>query len=147
MTAMELSYIAGLWDGEGCFTIGLSPKKNRRKSPYWFAVASICMTDKTAIKFIQQLFGGSIGCYTRKGVGKDVYEWKLWSRKASAFASRLLPFLKVKNRAARILISFQKYVDRLNTRYVGGKLLTVTDKRHREKFRQRIKLENRRGKV
>jgi len=147
MTSSELAYIAGLWDGEGCFCIGLSPKKNRRKSPYWFAVASICMTDKSALRLLRKHFGGTINCYSRKGVSKDVYEWKLWSRKAAAFAHKILPYLRIKTKVANILFRFQWYINTMNRHYGGGKLLTKADMLKRERFRQAIKKENHRGKI
>jgi len=148
VTSLQLSYIAGLWDGEGCFCIGLKTKnKNKRASPYWFAVASICMTDSIAIKQIQKLFGGAIGKYKRKGICKDVYEWKLWSRKAAKFAKAILPYLKLKIKAARLLIDFQNYLDRAGTANIGPILLTKRDMQNRERYRQRMKKENKRGKV
>ncbi len=51
-----LSYLAGLWDGEGCFTISYVATKARRISPYWGAVASINMTDRIPLDILAETF-------------------------------------------------------------------------------------------
>jgi hypothetical protein len=143
----SLSYFAGLWDGEGCFTILYVAKKRRRKSPYWAAVASICQTDRAAISALQKKFGGKIHKRKRSGHWKDVYEWRLWSYGAKRLAEKLLPYLLIKQHAAEILIAFQTYITKQSTYYGGGRLLTKRDMRRRTSFRAQIRRENRRGKI
>jgi len=142
---IELAYIAGLWDGEGCFTIGYTKVKRRRKSPYWYAIASICMTDRRALDILHNIYGGRVYKHYNKGVKKDVYHWKLWSRKASAFADSIYEFLVIKKEAANLLILFQNHMD--NFKGGGGKLLSEQEISFRNDLYKRMKGLNHRGKV
>jgi hypothetical protein len=144
----DIAYLAGLWDGEGCFTIGYTAIKRRRLSPYWYAVASICMTERGGIELLQQIFGGTIHTRQRDEGLKPVYEWKLWSLKAKHLAETLLPHLRVKQNAAKTLINFQTYVTQQSAEFAhGGNVLTQEDMQRRDAFRQEIKGWNHRGKV
>lgn len=147
VSEIELAYCAGIWDGEGCFCIGYSPVKLRRKSEYWFLVASICMTDPQPLRKLSKLFGGNLHCYARKGVHKSVWEWKLWSRRAANFALALLPYLTVKKKQARLAIKFQSYITSKCCHGGKGNALTLVDKVKRIQFHQKMKTLNHRGKL
>ncbi len=81
-----------------------------------------------------------------------MYEWKCWSLKAKNFAETLLPWLRVKDRQAIVLIDFQDYVTSQSRLYTHGEtfrgsVLTEDDKAKRASFRARIQELNKRGKV
>jgi hypothetical protein len=148
-----LAYLAGLWDGEGCFTISYVKAKAHRVSPYWGAVASICMTNRIPLDILSETFGGVPHLRLRAGVEyKDIYEWKLWSLKAKNFAELLLPWLRIKDRQAKVLIDFQNHINTQGTLYTHGEtfkgcVLTKEDIITRTAFRAEIQRLNKRGKV
>jgi len=98
MHKTDISYVAGLFDGEGTIVI-------QRDNGYSLR-CSIENTDRAVIKWLEDNFGGS----TRevKGVRKRKWQWVIRCRDAWRFLLLVRPYLKIKDAQARIAIAFQE---------------------------------------
>jgi hypothetical protein len=86
VSIMDLSWIAGLLEGEGCF---------HSKKKYGYPLVTCAMTDEDVILRLQNLLGGSI--YTKtldpRGTYKTAYRWEIQGGKAAGIMMTLYPFL------------------------------------------------------
>jgi len=107
VSSIDLSYIAGILDGEGTIIV----QKNRQ------LVVQITQNDKDLLLFIQNLLGGSISGTTRK-TGNVQYMLGWCSVNAQAVLRELLNYLHLRKSKARLGILYQ---DMLNSRNHNGK--------------------------
>lgn len=110
MKPTEAAYIAGLMDGEGCFTIF---KQVNSLIPNGFAYGiriEFCMCDRDPIELIGRLFDRPIS--TRKlRSGRTAYKVVLHATAAAAFTKRILPHLRGKREQAKLLLTvFEKHL-------------------------------------
>ncbi|SRR5579885_397140 len=108
LTAETLSYIAGIFDGEGY--VGII--RHQSENDFWpcfmprFVVA---MTDKESIDWLKQETGiGAVSRVEAKGNRKDSYHWRLRICEMREFVPLLVPYLKLKRRRAELLLEFLK---------------------------------------
>lgn len=101
----ELSYFAGLLDGEGCFQIARQKPPNPREAVRYKAVLSVGMTAREAIVELAMTFGGKVEPQGGKGRrGRRVaYRWRLNCGDAVRVSRLLLPYLRVKRREAELV--------------------------------------------
>lgn len=128
--------MAGIMDGEGCFTICRSFNNDREGntlfSQYRYQ-ARICITNtsETLLKWVTDNFGGSYrfkpnaGNFENSGL---IGEWNFTggNKAMEKFLLSLLPYLVIKKDQAKILIEF----NRLHLQKAGAK---------REKMYQKVK--------
>ena len=112
---MELSYAAGLFDGEG--TIGVDVAYiDRPSKPYTRSQlrVAITMTHLPTIQLFHTQFGGSISrCDSANRRNKNhriVYTWLVWSNLAANFLRDILPYLITKKEEAILAIEFQDHI-------------------------------------
>ncbi len=97
---LDLIYLAGLLDGEGCFYITFI---NHSARP----VVSLQMTHRGVVEWSASLLG--VGFQGSRRLNKpahhaDQYGWKTSGRRAGLLCARLLPYLRVKAEQARLVI-------------------------------------------
>lgn len=101
MTKLELSYLAGLFDGEGLAGVYIiSRKKSITRKPYKTAapLLQLRMTDKDPVIAFSKL-GGWFGSSKAAPGGKGpIWESRLSHRVALKAAKMLLPFCKNKSK-------------------------------------------------
>lgn len=102
-TQSQISYLAGIIDGEGTFYIGYSCKK-------WGSRMYVVNTDKRLIDWLKNTFGGLV--YTRNSLKnpawKTKYEWILEKAKIPPICEVILPYLICKKEQAELMIKFRK---------------------------------------
>lgn len=103
-------YLAGLYDGEGCFMIALSEGNGGTK---YSAQIRLAMTDKDTIDWVAQQFGRTSERHglSQKvsGKAKPMYRIVLQNIEAMmSFIEQVRPFLRVKARAADLVYEFCK---------------------------------------
>lgn len=123
--ALLMSYLAGLFDGEGSFCICRQPStksKDGHENIYLHPLVRIGMTNKDVVKMIHETF--KVGKFYNEGVRKDrpsykyMYRWNVGSRKECIeVIEKLLPYLKVKKRQAELVLKFCKEWKDANIRY------------------------------
>lgn len=136
------SYLAGVWDADGCF--GISKRCGRWESYQPFA--SIGLADPKA-EIIFDLLKGNFNfkhLHTwhrerRNPNHKTVYRWGLYSQQACDFAKILEPYLIIKKERAQILMEWPKIENKLtfNAR------IPIHEKQ--TQLFERMKIFNRRG--
>ena len=97
---LDISYIAGFVDGEGCISIyGLKDVR-----------LSIVNTNLEILKDIQEYFGyGQIRKKSRTPkdkVRKVAYTYEVWGRQTQKILEQLLPYLRQKQRQAQVALEF-----------------------------------------
>jgi hypothetical protein len=106
-TETELSYLAGIVDGEGCISIATSNRS------YHVLRLGVGNTSLIPLEMLQSAFGGPI--YDRKpvskldgsGLRKQQYYWLLQNAAAARALSRLIPHLRIKLTQAQIALEFE----------------------------------------
>ncbi len=102
---LNLDYIAGFVDGEGCVSLPRDPRKGPR-----FILTN---TDKELLEDIRSFFGGPGRISEKKGLnawgnprGKRCYQWICWNRHAETVLRALVPYLHLKQSEARLALEW-----------------------------------------
>jgi hypothetical protein len=118
---MELAYIAGFFDGEGCVGIR-KPSKTATHSAY----ATIGQNRPEVLRQIQVQFGGNL----RYAPQNHVWNYQLSARKAIAFLKAIEPYTIVKKQ--EILLVLQAFEEMTFNKKAGvPKHLTELRERNR----------------
>ena len=104
MQIIEIAYIAGLFDGEGCITCKKKPTKraDRKGKVYnqWYIRCEIAMTDKEVISWLHETLGFGWSAekrYSKRPKNyKRQWRWCCGYRDALTFAKLIWPFAQVK---------------------------------------------------
>lgn len=103
---MDLRYVAGLVDGEGCITL-IRQKANGGASLGYRPILQVALVYKPVVVMLQTAFGGYVKHYVRKNPKHRNYAmWKLYGRQAVDLVRELEPFLIIKKKEAQLLIAF-----------------------------------------
>jgi hypothetical protein len=102
-TRDELIWIAGFWDGEGCFTIQRA-KHVYDQFAYFQGRATIGLIQREPLELLAARFGGTVHPQRRKETGRVYHFWGAYGKRALAFVKAVRPFLRVKCRQADILL-------------------------------------------
>ena len=108
MEEEEISYLAGLFDGEGSVTYKKywEYKKNKKKKyKCWRIVLEMAMTDKPTICYVLKTL--KIGTVLLKPRGKHKMQWK-WRcghRKAYEVAKMFLPYAITKRKKLKQIVN------------------------------------------
>ena len=102
----DLSYLAGMFDGEGCISISHGAKS-------WNLSCYVTMAGEYIPRLFQFHFGGSIH-HRKHNPAKvqwhDYYKWQIAANKAATFLEELLPYLRLKRPQAELAIKFQRRI-------------------------------------
>ncbi|MCK4307123.1 hypothetical protein KAW50_02725 [candidate division WOR-3 bacterium] len=133
----EIIYLAGLLDGEGCFTIDRYKNPKLRYNPK----IVLQWTENKLSGLLREKFGGDLHKVApRKDFPnrKPQYRWQIQNNTLRRLLPSLIPFLKVKHRQARILDSF--FREKKSDGY--GKGLPLKELDRRERLYQKIRTLN-----
>lgn len=137
---LELAYLAGIIDGEGCITINLRHPRDGRSIRHDLNV-QCNMQNQKAILLLGQIFGGLKNYRVKdKKSNKIVYEWRVSNRKAYECLKQLFPYLRVKKEQALLGIEFhEKCMDIKRIGKFGGeRKLTTEELEIRTKYRRKL---------
>jgi len=106
----ELSYTAGIVDGEGCITIGKVKRQKMKRGCYFYLDVRVVNTNEWLLQWLRFSYGGTIYKQTgkRNANWKDSWVWIIGDRHALAFLELILPYLKIKRPQAELAMQFQK---------------------------------------
>ena len=136
----QKSYIAGLFDGDGCITIRkYFPKK--MKSPSYCAHISLINCNKSILLFLKKQFGGCVTLLSRNKnpLWNNCYQLQISSDKGINFIKFFYNFLVIKQEQASLIIEFQKEIRSIGRKY-GVKGLPVNVLLSREKYKKQLSL-------
>jgi hypothetical protein len=110
MKKINLQYLAGFIDGEGCITIDKLTRKNKTNNKKCFKL-SMSITN-TYIKIIEEIHN-QFGRYLIKlqePKGCKKYKKVIWEQShAVKMVKKLLPYLRLKRKQAKLLIAYWNY--------------------------------------
>ena len=109
MKAVDLAYVAGLFDGEGCVCLATSGKTATGKQRIQLVV-NLANTNEWITQWLKFNFGGQVykdKISKRIVFRSDAWRWQLRSRQATLFLELILPYLKLKKPQAQLAIQFQ----------------------------------------
>ncbi len=95
---MNLAYVAGLFDGEGCVNFYYHGKGTI--VPRIF----ITNTNKELLEDLKNAFGGWVGAHKKHTGWKQGWQWTLSNSKAVAFLEKIQPWVRIKDK--QILLAF-----------------------------------------
>lgn len=121
MDALELAWIAGFFDGEGCVAISV-----QKQTKMWLEL-SVQNTYKEAVDRLQEAFPGHYRDFLPRAGRMRVWEWKVTGFYAAAFAEAVLPYALVKREQLRLAVAFYRQPWRRQTPGRGGAVTYRTD--------------------
>ena len=95
---VTLSYLAGVFDGEGCVSVSIQKKNTCLLS------VSVVMTDRQAVDLFFEVFGGSFKIRndnTKKGKSKTVYTWKIYNAESAGALGVFSKYCRVKKEVSK----------------------------------------------
>lgn len=138
MSTMELSYIAGVFDSEGCVRINRrvrygKPGEARKACEMYILYTQITNLDPRLVYPLKEMFGGSVQIGTHKNPRqRNTFIWMASSRDALSFLKAIRPWLVSKADQADIAIDFQS-AKRRHGKPKGG-LPTRIRERERQQY-------------
>jgi hypothetical protein len=141
MSPLDLSYMAGLVDGEGNISlswVGCVGKQNLHPN------IAIANSNRDVLEWVLIVVGwGGISTKPRNNPKwKDAYSWRINGHLAIQFAKALLPYLKIKRIQAETLIEFEKTIQLKEFRHK----LPPEVRAERERIKAKMTILNMRGK-
>lgn len=106
MKKVDLAYLAGLFDGEGCIHIAQTKGQKHKRGKGNELRIFLSSTDEWVCQTFKMAFGGSIWEYANSA-NTQQYSWQLACKKALPFLEILLPYLRLKRPQAEIAVAFQ----------------------------------------
>lgn len=99
-TDIELAYVAGFFDGEGC--VYLNALKNGGAS----LRVKISQKDKRPLEYIRSIFGGSVCVSRNKKWATECWNWSVSAAQGERFLKLVQPFCLVKKEAIEIGLEY-----------------------------------------
>ena len=145
MKNYSLDYLAGIFDGEGYFTIRKSIPTNSKmgKRPMRLqAVVSVTITEKYICDAFAKEFGGYVRVFGKqRKTHHNIYHiWNLTGPKIVDFCNKLLPILTIKKERAQLIRKFQ-----LLKISIGNQPITDVDYNKSVKMYTKFRKLNKRG--
>ncbi len=131
MNKIDLAYIAGFIDGEGC--IGILKRQRKNFSPEYHIYVSVGQKDAQILDWLAKNYSGAIHHVKRDGS----YMWNLSYNNAYNFLKQILPYLKYKKPQAQLALSFYEQTDHRG-KGMGGRL-TQPEINRREELLLKLK--------
>ena len=119
MSPEEAAWQAGIVDGEGCLTIARQIRKNR-PSPAFRVTIQVANTNVDLLDPFVQAWGGNL--YNHKEFRNewaDAYTWHCPDAKAKLFLETMLPYLRGKDKQAKLLLAFIADKKKFNRHPIG----------------------------
>lgn len=99
---VDVAYVAGLIDGDGCIRFQSRKKGRRRRQPE-VSVSNNCLD---VLKWLEERFGGRIYCERRRG-RRLSYSWRVFRKdEVRRLLVKVLPYLKVRRRQAELVLYY-----------------------------------------
>lgn len=133
MKVAVAAYIAGIFDGEGCFYIERYKTPQNPMGFYYRVMATLTMCDKTTIDFICAATGKAFQV-KRLPSGRTAYKVDWRNSIATEFIRQILPYLIGKKEQAEWCIKFNETVAPGR-----GRIFTADDAVVCEEIRQMLK--------
>ena len=107
---IELAYLAGFFDGEGCIMIQRAGKLyGAERNLRFYVRVSVVNTNSINLYRFSELFGGHVSeTFSKIPSHKNIYTWQISGKSAANFLLVIQPFLKMKYDQAELALEFQR---------------------------------------
>lgn len=124
MKNYSIDYLAGIFDGEGFFTIRKAAPKNIKmgKRPLRLqAMVSVTITEKYICDAFEKEFGGYVRSHgkPKKKTHNHYWVWNLTGPKIIDFCEKLIPILTIKRSRAELIMEFQTLKSSIGNQPIG----------------------------
>lgn len=110
-TNEQLSYLAGIIDGEGSICVDLQRANGKaRKHDYYCLRLSIVNTNKELMDWLKQTFEGNYYAQKKHAGKKQCYTYRLFGDKLLNVIIACLPYFIIKRQQAELVQEFRKTV-------------------------------------
>jgi len=135
--AVQLAYMAGIFDGEGTFSITKTQPKGYT-NPRYSGRVMIGMVEREVIELFANRYGGSV-LVERVPGRKLVFRWKKVgdSENTAIVVKELLPFLIAKRKQAELLLEY--IISKKSTGFQRNQGVPLSELQRREDFYLRMK--------
>lgn len=146
---LDIRYIAGLFDGEGCVHIPVQRRADLRVPNYGIR-AVFCLTNQEVVRAIAEQYGVKF-CRLNKSKANvkwaDAYQVQICGNKAANLFREMLPYLIVKRQCVNVALTLQDDIVRYRrsdwVRFTAEEMQAIID--YREGLRLQLKALNMRG--
>ena len=140
----DLSYAAGIVDGEGCLMAERSKRQRKSGNCHinYVPTVKVAMTDQVVIGWLYNLFGGDTGIIQPHIKNYKIqYTWRIRCKPAIEFIKIIKPYLKAKKLQAEVFVAFEKTLtnNRPSTGRWGAELLDPNVQSQKEKLYNLLK--------
>lgn len=147
VSALDASYAAGFFDGEGCVAIYERAARHSGEgavSPNFYVTVNMTNTHLGVLQHIRERIGGTVANFVRgKGKRRATYRWIASSKEASHILNILLPHVVVKREQILVALEFnrlvQERINRLHTGILGKPPLSSQEIAQRRALAAKIK--------
>lgn len=129
---IDLAYLAGIIDGEGCFFISKVPKKEGDGyiSEHFRGLLKIDNTEKILLEWLDQVFSGTKSAATRatssRKFEREVFTWVATGDRLLDLCEQVLPYLTIKKRHCENMIKFRKtYTNQLGSNKLSEESIKI----------------------
>lgn len=133
-------YLAGLFDGEGCVTT----QRGREGSPPAIVV-KLGVVQRAIPEALKAQFGGYITCQNGKNGRRLLHAWRARGHAAARFLTTVLPWLRIKRRAALLGLDHLVLVSQPRGIRMQGRSLRPEIRLARLRIMNDLRHANRRG--
>ena len=127
---LDLAYLAGIIDGEGCFYIGKVPINNGYKSEHYRSLLTVTNTDSRLIDWILSTFDGTETTTQRikptQKYQRMLFSWTSTGDRLRDLCEQILPYLVIKKEHCEIMIKFRKtFIARMGNNQLSPEILAI----------------------
>lgn len=101
-----LSYLAGVFDGEGCVAIAKGRPKKEGWSPQYRVQLRVAMTDGVIPLLFRNVFGGGLTKRKVRVSRKQQFTWEMTGHRCLVVLKELLPYSLIKRPQIEVAIHF-----------------------------------------
>jgi hypothetical protein len=115
MKKLDLAWLAGVIDSDGCITIDKNTWRVRTlgQCPTYQEMIALSQITPEGVHLAQKLFGGSVGIQKPRGISRHpMYRWQARNKIAIVAIRSLFPFLRIKRGQAEILLRLRRVKER-----------------------------------
>lgn len=95
------AYLAGIFDGEGCISVGIAPSGKP------VLHTQVGNNYKPLIEFLIKIYGGWFDSIPARGNSKESHRWNVTTKELrEKFLSQILPYLRIKKEQAKLALHY-----------------------------------------
>lgn len=149
MKKVEIGYLAGILDGEGCVYVNKRKTGGRRKTPGYSVKVSVSTTDKSLVDWlVERAKLTSVHYVENPGPNRKPKWLCTWNNRAAQWFLKItLPYLVIKGPQAKLALNLFDHIDETRGKGGIGNINSEAVVAYRENIKQQIAKLNKRGRV